>query len=112
MQTLWQDLRYGIRMLKKDPGFTAVAILTLALAIGANAVVFSAMNGLIVRTRTAGIEAMVLSPQSGDFNEDLRNSDATTLRAALQRQFAPQDVTRFLSTSVWTGMGDEAGTPA
>jgi hypothetical protein len=72
----------------------------------------SAMNGLIVRTRTAGIEAMVLSPQLGDFNEDLRNSDATTLRAALQRQFAPQDVTRFLSTSVWTGMGDEAGTPA
>src|ERR1700730_5932505 len=56
----------------------------------------SAMNGLIVRTRTAGIEAMVLSAQLGDFNEDLRNSNATTLRAALQRQFAPQDVTRFL----------------
>jgi len=49
MLTLWQDLRYGIRMLKKNPGFTVVAVLTLAVAIGSNAVVFSALNGLILR---------------------------------------------------------------
>jgi hypothetical protein len=49
MQTLRQDLRFGIRMLKKNPGFTMDAVLTLAMAIGANAVVFSALNGLVLR---------------------------------------------------------------
>jgi predicted permease len=48
MQTLWQDLRFGIRMLKKNPGFAAVAVLTMAMAIGANAVVFSVLNALIL----------------------------------------------------------------
>src|SRR5690242_964202 len=49
MTTLWQDLRFAVRMLKKNPGFTCVAVLILAVTIGANAVVFSAMNGLILR---------------------------------------------------------------
>ena len=49
MQTLWQDLRFAARMLRKSSGFAAVSVLTLAVAIGANAVVFSVMNGLMLR---------------------------------------------------------------
>ena len=59
-----------------------------------------AVAGLFDRAQSAGIEAMVLSPLCGDFNEDLRNFDIDALRAALRIQLTPEDVGRFLSTAV------------
>jgi hypothetical protein len=50
MKTLWQNLRYTFRVLGKNPSFTVVAVLSLALGIGANAAIFTLINALLLRS--------------------------------------------------------------
>ena len=68
IERLWQDLRYGRRMLAKNPGFTLVAVLSLGIGIGANAALFSLADALLLRPLPVPHPSEVLTVASHSTN--------------------------------------------
>ncbi|MCA1591411.1 MAG: ABC transporter permease [Acidobacteria bacterium] len=71
MSTLWRDLRYGIRMLGKSPGFSAVVVFSLALGIGANVSIFTIVNALLLRPLAAARPQELAAVYTSDYSGPL-----------------------------------------
>src|SRR5207244_1277805 len=99
VETCWQDLRFGARMLRKSPGFTAVAILTLALGIGANTAIFSLLNALALRNLPVPHPEQLVR-----FGVRSPGDDYTWLSLPMFQEFSRTQKV-FASAFAWSGDG-------
>src|SRR6266540_2750998 len=84
LETLWQDMRYGARMLWKKPGFTLIAVLTLALGIGANTAIFTLVNAVFLQPLPVAEPARLMSVFGTDENNRGAQTDVFTGMIAFQ----------------------------
>ncbi|UCC72914.1 MAG: ABC transporter permease [Gemmatimonadota bacterium] len=129
MRGVWQDLRYGFRQLRKNPGFTLVAVISLALGIGANTAIFSVVNGVLLRPLPYGEPERVvhiLSLQQGQLVprhsnlaypeiEDMGNESESFSQISAFRSWTPilygtGEPTRVNGSSVSAGFFQILGT--
>src|ERR1700720_206741 len=110
IQTVGQDLRYAIRSLRKSPGFTALAVLAMALGIGANTAVFTVVNGVLLRplplVQPERLFLISYMPRVGSVFGQLRLSDHDYFEFR-RRTHAFERITTFYKDQVTlTGAGD------
>ncbi|MGB8540526.1 MAG: ABC transporter permease [Candidatus Acidiferrales bacterium] len=99
MQTLWQDLRYGLRMLRQSPGFAAIAVLTLALGIGANTAIFSYVNAWLIHPLPYPQADRLMVLLSHDTKKGWTSNSVTSTADFLDYQ---QQNTSFEQLAGWT----------
>jgi predicted permease len=103
IEDLVQDLRYAFRVLRKSPGFTAVAVATLALGIGANAVVFGVLNALILRPLHVPQPQSLYSIERG--SDNAVNHSYPDYRDLRERNRSFEDLAAYNVTSVGLDTG-------
>jgi len=116
LEDLYEDARFGLRKLRQSPGFSTVAILTLALGIGANAAVFTVVNGVLLQPmpfpEPDRLFLVSFSPQHGPFETGPSLSDSDYLEFREQERLF-EHLTSFTADRVnLTGAGDPAQIPA
>jgi len=109
METLWNDLRYGWRVMRRSPGFAAVAILTLAIGIGANAAIFSIVNGVLLRPLPFPDSSRIVTIWETDANRNVVRGTASPAEfldwCDMNHSFAELSGWRSLLFTI-TGSGD------
>jgi putative ABC transport system permease protein len=108
LEILWHDIRFGTRMLGKNPGFTIVAVLTLAIGIGANTAIFSVVNATLIRPLpypNASRVVMVWETRLPDQKKQNVTSPATFLNWQEHNSVFEQIAGVFNGTAVLTGGG-------
>jgi putative ABC transport system permease protein len=107
IDTLFQDVRYGLTMLRRNPGFTFIAVLTLALGIGANTAIFSVVNAVLLRSLPyRDQDRLVLLSQYRAFAEMDGASSETFLEWRDQAKAFEQLAAYTSGTAVLTGSGE------
>ena len=88
MDTVLQDVRYSLRLLVRNPGFAVVAVLTLALGIGANTAIFSVVNGVLLRSLPYPAADRLISLDGGQSRPDLEDFSRQSHAISLLGGFA------------------------
>lgn len=107
LETFFQDVRYGLRMLRRNPGFAMVAILTLALGIGANTAIFSVVNGVLLNPLPYPFPEQLITLHESKPNFQYGSVSYPNFRdwQKSNRVFSAIGITRYTAFGL-TGMGD------